>query len=421
MDAKKRIFREKAISRRQATWLGGVKIASPLSHIAWALSFTGLGLILIAILYFGSYTRRERVVGQLVSHDGIVRISSTTTGYVTRVLLAEADSAKAGAPVIEIDSEAYLADGSGVRKGVSLALEAQQRALRADIDVSRDSYARNVDSIKSQIRLLESRLADAAEALKIFQQEQADQQLLLEKTEPLLAPGYVSATQIQQQRTALASVKANVKSQQSEISSIRIELEKQRAELARAPLELASKINASERLLASADVEAQSNARSLGASLLSPIDGTVSSVLVNQGQAVKPGQTLLTLVKDSAQTEAQLLVDSRSIGFIRTGTKVALRLRAYPYQKFGVVMGTVKAKSLTPLTPDEAANRLGITAITESMFLVRVTLDRQSLDVYGSSVRLTPGMYVDADVLLDRRKLYEWLFQPAYTMRMKSQ
>ncbi|MCW2004402.1 membrane fusion protein [Xanthomonas arboricola] len=421
MDAQKRIFREKAMSRRQATWLGGVKIASPLSHIAWASSFAGLGLILIAILYFGSYTRRERVVGQLVSHDGIVRISSTTTGYVTRVLLAEADSAKAGAPVIEIDSEAYLADGSGVRKGVSLALEAQQRALRADIDVSRDSYARNVDSINSQIRLLESRLADAAEALKIFQQEQADQQLLLEKTEPLLAPGYISATQIQQQRTALASVKANVKSQQSEMSGIKIELEKQRAELARAPLELASKVNASERLLASADVEAQSNARSLGASLLSPIDGTVSSVLVNQGQAVKPGQTLLTLVKDSAQTEAQLLVDSRSIGFIRTGTKVALRLRAYPYQKFGVVMGTVKAKSLTPLTPDEAANRLGITAITESMFLVRVTLDRQSLEVYGSSVRLTPGMYVDADVLLDRRKLYEWLFQPAYTMRMKSQ
>lgn len=409
------------MSRRQVTWLGGVKIASPLSHIVWAASFAGLGLLLIAGLYFGSYTRREKVVGQLVSHDGIVRISSLTTGYVARVLLAEADSAVAGGPVIEIDSEAYLADGSAVRKGVSLALEAQQRALRADIEVSKDSYARSVDSTRGQIQLYELRLTDATQALEIYQQEQAEQQRLLEKIEPLLDSGYVSATQIQQQRSALTSVKASVKSQQSEVTSIRIELEKRKAELARAPLDLASKINASERLLAGADVEVQSNARSRGASLLSPVNGTVSTVLVNQGQAVTPGQSLMTIVKDSAQTEAQLLVDSRSIGFIQNGTKVGLRLRAYPYQKFGVVTGTVKAKSLTPLTPEEATNRLGITGITESMFLVRVKLDRQTIDVYGNSVRLTPGMYVDADVMLDRRRLYEWLFQPAYALRNKSQ
>ncbi len=83
-------------------------------------------------------------------------------------------------------------------------------------------------------------------------------------------------------------------------------------------------------------------------------------------------------------------------------------------------MGTVKAKSLTTLSPSEAADRFGIASVTESMFLVRVELERQSLDVYGNSVRLTPGMYVDADVMLDRRRLYEWLFQPAYTLRMKT-
>lgn len=419
MEAKIGIFRREAMSRRQVTWLGGVRIASPLSHIVWAASFTGLGLLLIAVLYLGSYTRREKVVGQLVSHDGIVRISSTTTGYVARVLLAEADTTVAGAPVIEIDSESYLSDGSGVRRGVSLALEAQQKALRADLEVSKDSYARTVDSIKDQIRLYELRLTDATQALEIYQKEEAEQQRLLERIEPLLDSGYVSATQVQQQRTGLTSVKASVKSQQSELTNIRIELEKRKAELTRAPLDLASKINASERLLASAEVEVKSNARSLGASLLSPVNGTVSTVLVNQGQAVTPGQSLMTIVKDSARTEAQLLIDSRSIGFIKNGTKVALRLRAYPYQKFGVVMGTVKAKSLTPLTPEEATSRLGITGITESMFLVRVAIDRQAIDVYGDSVRLTPGMYVDADVMLDRRKLYEWLFQPAYSLQTK--
>ncbi|CAD2258027.1 HlyD family efflux transporter periplasmic adaptor subunit [Xanthomonas arboricola] len=349
-----------------------------------------------------------------------MKISSATTGYVTRVLLNETDSARSGEPVVEIDGEAYSAGGTGVKGGVSLALEAQRRALHAEMLVSRDAYTRNIESIKIQIPLLESQLADAVDELNIYQQEQVDQQLLLDKIEPLLKSGYIAATQVQQQRSSLASVKANVRSQRSKISSIRLDLEGRRADLARAPLDLASQINTSERLLASADVEAQSNAGDLSSALLSPVNGIVSSVLVSEGQAVKPGQILMTIIKDTSKTEAQLLVDSQSIGFIEIGTKVALRLRAYPFQKFGVLMGTVKAKSLTTLSPSEAADRFGMASVTESMFLVRVELERQSLDVYGNSVRLTPGMYVDADVMLDRRRLYEWLFQPAYTLRMKT-
>jgi membrane fusion protein len=41
-----------------------------------------------------------------------------------------------------------------------------------------------------------------------------------------------------------------------------------------------------------------------------------------------------------------------------------------------------------------------------------VALDRQSVDAYGRPQPLTAGMQLEADVLLDRRRLIEWLFEP---------
>jgi membrane fusion protein len=35
---------------------------------------------------------------------------------------------------------------------------------------------------------------------------------------------------------------------------------------------------------------------------------------------------------------------------------------------------------------------------------------------YGQPVPLQPGMQLDADVLLERRRLIEWVFDPIFTL-----
>jgi membrane fusion protein len=34
------------------------------------------------------------------------------------------------------------------------------------------------------------------------------------------------------------------------------------------------------------------------------------------------------------------------------------------------------------------------------------------VSAYGQDISLVPGMQLDADVLLDRRRLVEWIFEP---------
>jgi membrane fusion protein len=47
---------------------------------------------------------------------------------------------------------------------------------------------------------------------------------------------------------------------------------------------------------------------------------------------------------------------------------------------------------------------------------VLVTLAEQSVRAYGTPEALRPGMRVEADILGERRKLYEWLLEPLFSL-----
>ena len=135
---------------------------------------------------------------------------------------------------------------------------------------------------------------------------------------------------------------------------------------------------------------------------------------IEPGQAVQVGQPLMSLLPDGSQLQAQLLVPSAAVGFIEPGDRVLLRYQAYPYQKFGHHGGKVIRVSRSAITPT-SENGQG----TEPYYRVLVALDRQSITAYGKSEPLRPGMRLDADILGERRKLYEWVLEPLYSLHGK--
>jgi membrane fusion protein len=50
------------------------------------------------------------------------------------------------------------------------------------------------------------------------------------------------------------------------------------------------------------------------------------------------------------------------------------------------------------------------------MYRITVALDRQVVQAYGQAQALSPGMQLEADVLLDRRRLLEWIFEPVLSL-----
>jgi membrane fusion protein len=71
------------------------------------------------------------------------------------------------------------------------------------------------------------------------------------------------------------------------------------------------------------------------------------------------------------------------------------------------------------LNPAELGALLGDVQGGDPLYRVTVQLAKQAVTAYGSEELLKPGMLVDADILGERRRLLEWIFEPLYSLRGK--
>src|SRR5258708_27242519 len=99
------------------------------------------------------------------------------------------------------------------------------------------------------------------------------------------------------------------------------------------------------------------------------------------------------------------------MGLWHAGQYVLLRYLGYRHENFGMQRANVISVSRNPMSAAE----LGFTpadASREPLYRIKARLDSQAIAAYGRFEPLQPGMQVEADILLDRRRLIEWLFEP---------
>lgn len=148
-----------------------------------------------------------------------------------------------------------------------------------------------------------------------------------------------------------------------------------------------------------------------------PRAGVVSSITTQPGQTVAAGQVLAHLSPAGSPLVAELYVTSRAAGFARPGMPVQIRYQAYPFQKFGQFQGRVSEVSRSPLA--DAPGAEGARRPGEALYRIRVALARQDVPFAGEARPLMAGMALDASLLLETRKLHEWLLEPLHDMGAK--
>jgi membrane fusion protein len=148
--------------------------------------------------------------------------------------------------------------------------------------------------------------------------------------------------------------------------------------------------------------------------LRAPMAGRIAALGVEPGDSVRPGRTLLTLLAPDARMQAILLVPSRAAGFIEPGQSVRLRYAAFPHARFGSQPGEVVSVSHSVLTPAQVAPP---GQAEEPVYKVRVLPEADVVLAYGRPLPLQAGMALEADVVLERRRLVHWLFDPMLALR----
>ncbi|WP_155487683.1 HlyD family efflux transporter periplasmic adaptor subunit, partial [Vibrio harveyi] len=145
-----------------------------------------------------------------------------------------------------------------------------------------------------------------------------------------------------------------------------------------------------------------------------PESGIVTAIQSYVGSNINLKTPLLSIIPKDSPLELEMLLPTRSSGFVQVGDHVNIRFDAFPYQKFGMVKGTIISVDKALLLPSDKALPF---AVNEAMYQVRAELDNQTVLAYGKSYPLKVGMIADADIILEKRSLLDWLLEPLYSVK----
>ena len=443
------LFRQEAINARSDIWMGAIRLAQPTP--TWIISVVSLVIagLLICYVCLGSVTRKAHVAGVTVPIGGNISIASPSSGILLQNHVREGDLVEASQPLFTVSSERRGSSGE-ITALIAQQLASRKDTLQTEARLRHSSQAEKRLMLNQRLGNLVTETEQAAHEIELAKRRYVLAQKTLEKFETLSQSGYVSAAQVQQKQEEVIDNAARLSSlerSKTQLEAARISLQ---AELAALTNGLETDLTQIERAKASLEQEIAENTNRNSVVITAPHAGIVTAITYQSGQAINASQILATLIpsncavaprdrKVSADSqshrttcaiddrltalEAHLYAPSRTAGFVAPGQQVLIRYSAFPYQKFGLHPGVVTDVSKTPFAPTELPQHLASTIMSgvqqsaggapaEGLYRITVKLDRQTISAYDKNQVLKPGMTLEADIIQDRRRIWEWIAEP---------
>jgi membrane fusion protein len=414
------LFRSEALQAIQPQQFGEIVLV-PGASSRWLAAVSLLVcLALVVLLTQGSYTRRTTVSGQLLPSEGLIRVTAAQAGVVVENKVRDGQVVEKGEVLFVLSGDRLGPDDLAFQRDMASQIEARRRSLEADSQRTGSAEKQEAEQLRQRLSSLR------AEGDQVARQEQ---QLILRvngaqdaqrRYEGLFKQGYASRdellvkeaeltelrTRLQGSRREALVLQRDMVATQRDLDALRTRYANQRSELQRAVLTARqefTELEARRRIVVTA-----------------PADGRVTLLQADVGQSVEAAKPLAHLVPVAARLVARLYAPSRSAGFVRSGAPVLLRFDAFPYQKFGQYTGTVVSVSVAGMGGTDIQGQAQRPEwVGESLFAITVSLPTQLVGDAEQKLALQAGMRVDADLLHETRRLYEWILEPLYAARAR--
>lgn len=417
------LFRPEVLAERQTQWLGAVLLDTRIS--AWALTIAAVlaALAVLAFLALGTFTRKARINGWLLPQQGLARIIAPYPGVVTQLHVREGTTVAKDAPLVTLSAEVSSVALGATKGEVVRRLADRRDSLQASIGNLERHYDQQAEDKRRRLETIHAEHGHLAQEIKLQMARLWVSEEALRRERQMRERELITVTRLlrteQEHLEQEGKLHALVRSQAA--------LERQRVQLQGAleelPFRHQKEFAEIERNIATLKQEmAEAEARRQIV-ITAPQDGTVTAIQAELGGSATPNVPLMSILPADSVLHAQLFSPSRAIGFISPGQSVLLRFQAFPYQKFGSYAGVVSSISRSAMSPSELPPQMvGLTALhggNEPVYRVTVSLARQTVSAYGTAMPLQPGMQLEADVLIETRRLFEWMLDPLYSLTGK--
>lgn len=401
---------------------------------------------LVATVIGAMVFKVDRIVvaeGELVTTEPTIVVQPLTTAMVREIHVQIGDTVEKDQVLVTLDPTFASADLSQLTKQC-LTLGVQMRRIKAELkngvfaakrEEGEDGalqeqifrqrkvvFAKNREMSEDKAAALEARLALNA----VQRQGQEQQAKLLRDVEGTTAKlpqregeqyrlRLLEAQKARAQATnAIESLVAEEQVTRNELKQVRSEwqrfVEERSGELMEQQVKLRGELEKVEEELRKAR-----RVHEL-VELRAPEKGVVLKMATRSvGSIIQQAEPFITLVPSAGTIEAEVDVETRDIGRIRSGDSARVKLDAFPFQRHDTLPGQVRVISedafqrnnpevLVDAAPDKGAS--------QTFYRTRISLLSTTLRNVPEGFRLMPGMKVRAEIKVGRRSVISYFLYP---------
>ena len=414
--------------------------------------YTILGLVIAGLLwsFFGHADVIVTAQGTLVPESEVRRMYTPVDGELANLYIAEGQPVSGGDVVARINARGAI-EAATSALDAQLKLEAAEREWR-EFPERKALMLRRAATLKQQTELEEhqheQRVAEGTGKLGESQRAQLQEARTniedarrardaardeAEKFGRLLAMpggGGVSQLQVEGKKNALQAAENALRVAQSRLSELNarqgIELNQARTTLETSGQELGKLriqyesaarevANTEDKLrlqVQTARLVAEAAARIKFENIdkdnflliLAPVDGVITDVTSTQpGDKLQANTPLGGIAPKGARPVLKAEIAESDRGFLREGLAVKLKFNAFPYQRYGLIDGTLEF--ISPAARPSVQTK-------QLIYEGRIRLDRDYYEVAGRRYPLHYGMMATAEIVVRERRLIDLAIDP---------
>ena len=399
------------------------------------ISVAALGIIAVVGAIFGRLDIVATAKGKLVPNERVKLIQPAVTGVVRSIHVVDGQRISAGDLLMELDPTQAAADS---RKAHSSRLAAAEAAARAYALLEAQRHGgqpivaaipgtatteqlesqRFADGLMSEYH---DKLANARAQLAKVEAESQSTRHEIEKlraTAPLarqqandyqslVERKYVAKTDYLDKEQNALQQEHELDAQESHARELAAAVSAQRSSFAgiasqfrREQLDALDK--ARQQLAQNQDDETKARTREGLMTLKSPVAGTVQQLAVHTlGGVVTIAQTLMEIVPEDAM-EVEASIENKDIGFVHAGQEAVIKIEAFPYTRYGFLIGTIRSVS-----NDAVQDKKGVLT-----FAAHIRLPTNRMRIDKEWISLTPGMTTTVEIKTGERNVARYFIDP---------
>lgn len=147
--------------------------------------------------------------------------------------------------------------------------------------------------------------------------------------------------------------------------------------------------------------------------LSSPVDAYVLEIADRaRGSVIREAEPIVTLVPSQGELIADVWISSKDIGFVRTDDEVRVKVDAFPYQRYGALLG--KLGSIAKMSYASTHTDIGQPRNNDpqkAMHRANIVLRGVKTDS-GRELEIMPGMTVSAEIKVGTRSVLSYFMEP---------